>query len=86
MTFIPRTHENGGVCCSSPLALCDKCKALRLGENNGSYPSPDIYGSGLAKLRAAAATPVSTFEDQYRASRLRDLEATRATLDAELPR
>ena len=26
MTFQPRIHENGNVCCSAPTALCEKCE------------------------------------------------------------
>jgi len=40
-----------------------------------NYAPPDPYAAGLAQLRAATATPLSTFEDQYKASRLRELAA-----------
>jgi hypothetical protein len=42
----------------------------------------DPYAASLATLKAAAATPLSTFEDEYKASRLRELAVTRAALDA----
>jgi hypothetical protein len=47
------------------------------------YNNP--YAADLAKLRAAAATPLSTFEDQFKAARLHDVEKTRAALDAKEP-
>jgi hypothetical protein len=46
---------------------------------------PNGYKVGLAALRAAASTPASTFEDQYKANRQREVMATRRTLDAETP-
>jgi hypothetical protein len=27
MSFTPRIHENGGICCSNPAGMCDTCKA-----------------------------------------------------------
>ena len=79
MAFQFRTHENGGVCCSNPKNLCDKCKAhfgVRVAENiDDRYPSPDVYGPGLARLRAASSTPESRFEEQYKAERLAALKA-----------
>lgn len=46
-------------------------------------PSPDPYAKDLAALRAASATPLSTFEAEWKAERTREFERTRATLDAE---
>ena len=60
MTFIPRMHENGGICCSAEGALCDKCKAyfavtrtaaLRTAVPKHSYTPPDPYADGVAALR-----------------------------------
>ena len=45
---------------------------------------PDPYAEPLQTLRAAAATPLSTFESQWKASRLRDLEAEAAAVVAEV--
>ena len=47
---------------------------------------PDPYTEGLQRLRAATAAPAETFEDRYKAERLRELYQTRAALDAEAPR
>ncbi len=44
-----------------------------------NYAAPNPYTPGLTALRAAAATPESTFEDRYKAERL-------AALDAEYAR
>jgi hypothetical protein len=65
--------------------------ALRIGIHQDAadvepdYAPVDPYGPHFAKLRAAAATPLSTFEDEYKATRMRDLAATRRALDAEEP-
>jgi hypothetical protein len=60
---------------------------LRTAEENTDdeprYPPPTPYD--FTQLRAAAAPP-STFEADYKAARLRDLEAMRTKLDAEHPR
>ena len=48
------------------------------------YTPPDPYAAGLKALRTAAAatsTPEQTFEEQYKAERLRALEGTRAALE-----
>lgn len=99
--FKPRIHENGGFCCceyhadtGAPMpssTQCDKCKAhfAALGfraaeEHEGNYAPPNAYEPRLAQLRAAAA-PLSTFESDYKAARLRDLQAMRDKLDAEEP-
>jgi hypothetical protein len=37
-----------------------------------STQARDPYRAGLAKLKAAAATPESRFEDEWKAARLRD--------------
>ena len=50
-----------------------------------TYVAPDPYREGLAKLKAASSTPESRFEDEYKASRMRELLATREALDAEPP-
>jgi hypothetical protein len=59
MAFQPRTHENGGPCCTAELALCDKCKAhfawggapraasLRTAVD---FTPPDPYRDGLERL------------------------------------
>jgi hypothetical protein len=47
--------------------------------------APNPYEQGLKTLRAATATDASRFEDEWKASRLRELEATRTALDAETP-
>jgi hypothetical protein len=74
---------------------CPKCDAyfaaleqgeLRTAEHTDDdakhYPPQDPYARDLTTLRAAAA-PLSTFEADYRAARLRDLQAMRMKLDAE---
>lgn len=91
MTFQPRIHENGDVCCAAydattgePIpspSQCEKCTAYFAALEANSYAPPDSYGLAFAKLRAAASNE-STFEASYKAERLRDLEATRAELDA----
>jgi hypothetical protein len=43
----------------------------------------DPYRKALAEMRAAAATDASTFEDGYKADRLRALDAEYARRDAE---
>ena len=39
-----------------------------------SYTPPNPYADGIAKLRAAAETPESSFVERYKADRLRELE------------
>jgi hypothetical protein len=39
------------------------------------FTPEDSYREGIARLKAANATPLSTFEDQYKAARLRELDA-----------
>ena len=80
--------------CSSPLhgncdrnSQCPKCDehfAALQGQDDDIPPAPDPYESGLKKLRAAAAT-LSTFEADYKAARMRELEAMRDKLDSEQP-
>jgi hypothetical protein len=50
---------------------------------DNDYAPPNAYERELKTLRAATATHGSRFEDRYGADRLRDIEATRAALDAE---
>ena len=47
--------------------------------------APDPYAAPLAAMRAAAATPLRKFEDDFKAARLAGLEATRTALAAEEP-
>jgi hypothetical protein len=49
------------------------------------FSSGDIYAEGVRRLRLAAATPASDFEDRWKADRLRATYATRSALDAEEP-
>ena len=91
----PFRHANGNTCCSSPEAMCPKCKAraaaeeqtLRTnihqeatGEHDGSAPDP--YARETAANRAAHATPLSTSQEQDTADRLRELDAEHADIDA----
>jgi hypothetical protein len=48
------------------------------------FEPPNPYERDVIRLRAASATDLSRFEDSYKAQRLRDLEATRAALDAHI--
>ena len=89
MTFIPRIHANGGVCCSqydadgrrvTPTAdaMCDACRAHFASLNTEEDTMTDIpnpYEHDLKKLRAANATPESTFEEDWKAERLHALAA-----------
>jgi hypothetical protein len=66
-----RTHEEGGICCSSinnrgqhvaPAHMCEKCRshfsALRFRTQEGNmddFTPPDPYQKGLADLRRAEA-------------------------------
>ena len=80
----PRQHENGGNCCSHANGLCDKCKrhfgisveAPRTLE--ATYEPPDPYAPHLAEIRAASSTPMSKFEDQYKAQREAEFAQERA--------
>jgi hypothetical protein len=84
MSFQPRLRSAGEtnpgtVCCSSPVAKhrCPKCQpdAVTTAE---AFAAPDPYAADIAKLRAAAATPASTFEAGWKADRLATLDAERA--------
>jgi hypothetical protein len=44
--------------------------------------APDPYAPGIAAMRVAAATELSTFEDKYKAQRMRELEATSVAIDS----
>lgn len=46
-----------------------------LDADTSAYTPPNPYAAGLAALRAAAATPETTFEDRYKAERLAALAA-----------
>ena len=99
-----RTHENGNICCDSPILAnrCTKCQAHAAAEKRtlrtnirqedtvkNDYTPPDSYAPSLAKLRAANATPESTFAEQYKADRLRELDAEYARVElraAQQPR
>jgi len=90
----------GAVCCAaytktgapipspSQCPICDEhFRALEHStdehtDDEPRYPPPTPYD--FTQLRAAAAPP-STFEADYKAARLRDLEAMRKKLDAEAP-
>lgn len=48
------------------------------------YTPPDAYGPGLAKMRAANATPESRFEDEYKERRLAELEREHAASTARV--
>jgi hypothetical protein len=82
MTTQFRTHENGGVCCDSPdpKNRCAKCQAHLAALTDAA---PDVYAAGLAELRAASAPPES-FEDGFKAERLRAFAAEyRAIAEAD---
>ena len=87
-----RVNAQGHVCCreDDPCAACRRACAEP--EDNGgdgggrhdggdldTYRAPDPYD--LAGLRVASATPESTFEDGWKAERLRELDAERARRD-----
>jgi len=48
----------------------------------GRFAPPDAYEPQLKQLRAACATPDSTFEEKWKADRLRELNAEHARLEA----
>ncbi len=83
-----RTHENGNICCDAKDVKhrCAKCQdhAKRTLRNNSQentvndYTPPDAYGPALKALREATATPMSRFEDRYRAERTKELSDSRA--------
>jgi hypothetical protein len=92
-----RAHETGGVCCSTPTACCDKCKAHFAAQGlknvcskeledtlTKSYRPVDPYLAGLTAMRAAEATALSTFEDGLKRSRLADLKAEYERHDAAI--
>jgi hypothetical protein len=54
------------------------------GEVGKVTPAPDPYQKELAALRAASATPETTFEDSLKADRMRDLAAEHRRLDAHV--
>lgn len=73
-----------------PSAPCPKCAkhfgrpapraaSLRTNENITvpDYTPPNAYSAALAKIREETATPMSRFEDQYRADRLAALKENR---------
>ena len=65
MSFKPRTLANGRVCCTSPTALCEKCKAYFAMESSAA--PPDSYATGLATLRAANAVEMADITPEERA-------------------
>lgn len=81
----PYQHSNGGICCSSQDGCCPRCKEKLAAENlrlnqrdtimENDYTPPNPYAIGITALRAAMATPLSTFEDGWKADRLRELAA-----------
>jgi hypothetical protein len=57
-----------------------RASLLRGAEANddlAKFKPPNPYEKGLAALRAASATPRSTFEERWKEARRRDLEAER---------
>ena len=75
----------GVVCCNAPLVehRCPKCQAhaanaLRTNVSQEDadvkkdYAPPDSYAPHLTKLRAATASPESTFEERYKAERRKE--------------
>jgi len=71
----------------APPTLCEQCQThfAALEEVEDDIPAaPNPYEHGLKTLRAATATPLSTFEDRWKADRLREVTATRTALDAEV--
>lgn len=90
MTVQFRTLDNGAICCSSinskgehvaPIHACDKCKAHFAAQERTMYAPPDPY-AGISALRAATATPEQTFEERWKADRLRALTAEHTRLEA----
>ena len=63
MSFKPRTLANGRVCCTSPTALCEKCKAYFALD---SSIAPDPYAHGLQVLRAANAVEMADITPEER--------------------
>jgi hypothetical protein len=77
--FVPRIHENGGICCSAELALCDKCKAHFAW---GGAPR-------AASLRTAVPhdyTPPNSYERDLQKLRDRDAQAAAARTHQPPPR
>ena len=60
--------------------MCGDLRACHDGGDLDTYRAPDPYQ--LAGLRAASATPESTFEVGWKAERLRELDAERTRRDA----
>jgi hypothetical protein len=50
----------------------------------GAYLPPDPYAKDLAALRAAEATPESTFEEEWKKRRLSEFEAEARQRDAHI--
>jgi hypothetical protein len=75
-------------------ARCDRCKAhfatlelrasLKTQESimDNDYTPPDPYAPHPAQLSAAQATPLSTFEDRWKAERTAEFEAEWQEADA----
>ena len=59
---------------------------MRLHANAGTddYAPPNPYEHGLKKLRAASSTPERSFEEHWKAARLRALEIEHAEIEAHI--
>jgi hypothetical protein len=68
---------------------CDECAQKRADaartndRNTNDRQAPDPYAEGLKRLLAAESTPESRFAESWAAERTREMQATRAALDAE---
>jgi hypothetical protein len=73
---------DGDTCCSTdnPEYLCEACVARSNTQRRSaaSVAAPDPYAAGLAALRAANATPASSFEERWKAERRAALRGGRA--------
>lgn len=92
-----RVHENGSICCDSPIVAnrCPKCQAFHAAEKRTPRAAslrtaipydatpPDPYARDISARREAAATPESRFAEQYRADQMRAIDEQHAEWSAK---
>lgn len=49
------------------------------------YRAPDPYANDIAKIHAATSTPMSRFEEEYKAERMREITAQHTEWSAQRP-
>jgi hypothetical protein len=74
------------------MCSCDECTQKRSqaaindrstnDRSTNDRSAPDSYAEGVKQLRVAESTPESQFAERWAADRTREMEATRAALDA----